>query len=217
MEVCRPLRGLDSGDSIFSPGWKPGAIDLGPPNGGGDTSATLSHATERGHHPPKAVAAATALQNVFAIFVQAARTPKRAARRRTCGGCSLILPMRSCRAPIKSRRTPCVRTRTRTTAFEVSSKRRRGYPSETRVMRGLRIVHGDKELLEKLGRNDPCPCGSGRRFQEVLHALRPLRRLPARPLLSAERNRAGPSGPAHLFLVSRRRRHEIYSARLPAG
>ena len=22
----------------------------------------------------------------------------------------------------------------------------------------------DKELLEKLGRNDPCPCGSGRRF-----------------------------------------------------
>ena len=23
---------------------------------------------------------------------------------------------------------------------------------------------------EKLGRNDPCPCGSGRRFQEVLHA-----------------------------------------------
>ena len=27
-----------------------------------------------------------------------------------------------------------------------------------------RIVHGDKELREKLGRNDPCPCGSGRRF-----------------------------------------------------
>ena len=53
----------------------------------------------------------------------------------------------------------------------MSSKRRKGYPSETRVKRGLRIVHGDKELLEKLGRNDLCPCGSGRRFQEVLHAL----------------------------------------------
>ena len=56
----------------------------------------------------------------------------------------------------------------------MSSKRRKGYPSETRVRRGIRIVHGDKELLEKLGRNDLCLCGSGRRFQEVLHALRTL-------------------------------------------
>lgn len=52
--------------------------------------------------------------------------------------------------------------------FERTSKRRKGYPSETRVKRGLRIVHGDKELIEKLGRNDPCPCGSGLRFQAVL-------------------------------------------------
>ncbi|MGZ6141349.1 MAG: SEC-C metal-binding domain-containing protein [Myxococcaceae bacterium] len=44
----------------------------------------------------------------------------------------------------------------------------RGYPSETQVGRGHRVVHGDKELLEKLGRNDPCPCGSGTRFQAVL-------------------------------------------------
>ena len=42
------------------------------------------------------------------------------------------------------------------------SKRRRGYPSETRVKAGVRIVHGDKLLEEKLGRNDLCPCGSGR-------------------------------------------------------
>jgi len=28
----------------------------------------------------------------------------------------------------------------------------------------VRIVHGFKELSEKLGRNDPCPCGSGRSF-----------------------------------------------------
>ena len=54
------------------------------------------------------------------------------------------------------------------------SKRRRGFPSETRVKRGYRVVHGDKELVEKLGRNDPCPCESGRRFQEVLHAQGPL-------------------------------------------
>jgi uncharacterized protein YecA (UPF0149 family) len=58
--------------------------------------------------------------------------------------------------------------------FEITSKRRKGFPSETQVKKGLRIVHGDKELTEKLGRNDPCPCGSGRSFQEMLHAVRPL-------------------------------------------
>jgi len=54
------------------------------------------------------------------------------------------------------------------------SKRRKGFPSETNVKRGAQIVHGDKELEEKLGRNDQCPCGSGRRFQELLHAQRTL-------------------------------------------
>jgi hypothetical protein len=48
------------------------------------------------------------------------------------------------------------------------SKRRRGFPSETNVKRGDRVVHGEKELLEKLGRNDPCPCGSPRTFQALL-------------------------------------------------
>ena len=48
------------------------------------------------------------------------------------------------------------------------SKRRRGFPSETSVKRGDRIVHGDKELIEKLGRNDLCPCNSGLRFQTLL-------------------------------------------------
>ena len=66
--------------------------------------------------------------------------------------------------------------------FEITSKRRKGFPSETRVKRGVRIVHGDKELREKLGRYDPCPCGSGHRFQELLHAQRPLRWLGAGPL-----------------------------------
>src|SRR5207247_10000164 len=48
--------------------------------------------------------------------------------------------------------------------FQIISKRRKGFPSETRVGKGLRIVHGNKVLSEKLGRNDLCPCGSGRRF-----------------------------------------------------
>lgn len=65
-------------------------------------------------------------------------------------------------------------------AFEVSSKRRKGYPSETNVKRGLRFVRGrpeddeSVELVEKLGRNDPCPCGSGTRFQSLLPKRRPL-------------------------------------------
>ena len=54
------------------------------------------------------------------------------------------------------------------------SKRRKGFPSETQVKRGNRMVGGFKELLEKLGRNDPCPCGSGRAFQALLHGQRLL-------------------------------------------
>lgn len=72
---------------------------------------------------------------------------------------------------------------TRTTAFRRTSKRRRGYPSEKSVKRGVRVVHGDKELVEKLGKDDLCPCGSGRRFQEVLPQRRPVRRFRARLLL----------------------------------
>jgi hypothetical protein len=54
------------------------------------------------------------------------------------------------------------------------SKRRRGFPSETGVKRGDRIVRGTKELSEKLGRNDPCPCGSSRLFQALLPTQRLL-------------------------------------------
>lgn len=59
-------------------------------------------------------------------------------------------------------------------AFEPSSKRRKGYPSETQVKRGHRFVHGDVELIEKLGRKDPCPCGSGRRFPRLLPDFGPV-------------------------------------------
>ena len=46
------------------------------------------------------------------------------------------------------------------------SKRRKGFPSEKKVKRGVRIVHGNKELIEKLGRNDLCPCGSTKLFKK---------------------------------------------------
>jgi uncharacterized protein YecA (UPF0149 family) len=48
--------------------------------------------------------------------------------------------------------------------FEITSKRRKGFLSETQVKKGVRIVHGGKDLIEKLGRNDLCPCGSRRSF-----------------------------------------------------
>ncbi len=55
------------------------------------------------------------------------------------------------------------------------SKRRRSFPSETRVKRGTRTIKGGKvELIERLGNNDPCPCGSNRRFQGLLPQQWPL-------------------------------------------
>ena len=58
---------------------------------------------------------------------------------------------------------------------QTMSKRRNGYPSETHVKRGRRFIKGGEiELTEKLGRNDPCPCGSRSRFQELLPHVRPL-------------------------------------------
>src|SRR5882724_10301172 len=69
--------------------------------------------------------------------------------------------MEACHATHRRFRPPPLLSRSRVSGGE-------GYPSETRVGRGDRVVHGDKELIEKLGRNDLCPCGSGRCFQEVL-------------------------------------------------
>ena len=48
------------------------------------------------------------------------------------------------------------------------SKRRKGFPSETQVKRGVRVVHGDKELEEKVGRNDRLPVRVRQAVQEVL-------------------------------------------------
>ena len=55
------------------------------------------------------------------------------------------------------------------------SSGRKGYPSETNVKHGLRFVRGGEvELIEKLGRKDRCPCGSGLSFQTLLPAIRPV-------------------------------------------
>jgi len=51
--------------------------------------------------------------------------------------------------------------------FETMSKRRKGFPIGDKGKRGVRIVHGNKELAEKLGRNDLCPCGSGKRSRNA--------------------------------------------------
>lgn len=69
---------------------------------------------------------------------------------------------------------------------EVTRKSKKGFPPESSVKRslgGIRTVNGGKELLEKFGRNDFCPCSSNRRFQELLHAHRWVWRLRASRLL----------------------------------
>jgi len=63
------------------------------------------------------------------------------------------------------------------------SKRRKGFPSETKVKRGERVVHGDKELAEKVGRNDPCPCNSGKLFKKCCRDSGCFRRRESGPLL----------------------------------
>jgi hypothetical protein len=66
--------------------------------------------------------------------------------------------------------------------FETASKRRRRFPSsESRVKTGDRVAGIDTEFVEKLGRYDPCPCGSGRRFPPVLPQHRQIRSLAPRP------------------------------------
>jgi hypothetical protein len=60
----------------------------------------------------------------------------------------------TCLRPEREEWVPCpgkITTSKTCLAFETSSKRRRSFPSETRVKRGDRVVHGDVELIEKLG------------------------------------------------------------------
>lgn len=62
-------------------------------------------------------------------------------------------------------------------SFWADQQAPQGVPSsESSVKCGDRVVGTDTELVEKLGRNDPCPCGSGRRFPPLLPQDRALRR-----------------------------------------
>ena len=65
--------------------------------------------------------------------------------------------------------------------------------AETKVKRGFRVLHGGKELFQKLGRIDPCPCGPGHRFQEMLHADWPIRGCAAKSLQQVDIRGAGPT------------------------
>ncbi|WP_373563043.1 SEC-C metal-binding domain-containing protein [Sphingomonas melonis] len=70
----------------------------------------------------------------------------------------------------------------------------------------MRVVHGDKELIEKLGRNDPCPCGSGLRFQAVLPRVRLLSTAQSVTIIGdnpSSRGRRGPTLASALQAVSR--------------
>jgi hypothetical protein len=42
-------------------------------------------------------------------------------------------------------------------AFERTSKRRKGYPSEAQVKKGARVVHGNKELFRETGTQRSMP------------------------------------------------------------
>jgi transposase InsO family protein len=48
---------------------------------------------------------------------------------------------------------------------------------------------GEVELVEKLGRMDPCPCGSGQRFQELLPAIGPVSMGPSGMTIGASEGR----------------------------
>ncbi|MFI5457576.1 MAG: SEC-C metal-binding domain-containing protein [Isosphaerales bacterium] len=61
-----------------------------------------------------------------------------------------------------------------------------GILSEAHVKPGRRVVHGDKELHERLGRNDFCPCGSGRRFKRCCRNTGCFRRRSEGPLRTIE-------------------------------
>ena len=158
-----------------------------------------------------------------------ARCSRRARRSSTCGGSTSIgdRPMRT--SNVGSVSTSSIPTseevdhaspRHRPVLFfETMSKRRKGFPSETHVKRGDRIVHGTKRvaLVEKLGRRDLCPCGSGRRFAKCCRNSGSFRRRQQGSLLSASDSmteRCSPFGQrSRLTSPSREMRRQSSSAR----
>ena len=76
------------------------------------------------------------------------------------------------------------------TLFRADEQAPQGFPSETGVKRGVRVVHGDKELEEKVGRNDLCPCGSAKLFKKCCRNSGCFRRREPGPLLLGNENTA---------------------------
>jgi hypothetical protein len=72
------------------------------------------------------------------------------------------------------------------------------------VKRGDRIVGDGKELIERLGRNDPCPCDSGRRFQALLYARRQLSTGRSVTSIAATEESRAPSGRARGGVIALR-------------
>ena len=72
----------------------------------------------------------------------------------------------------------------------------------------MRFVQGgEKELVEKLGRNDPCPCGSGKRFQALLHALGPVSTASSGTIIGGNRRASALAlSPARGELIEAKRR-----------
>ncbi|WP_414647827.1 SEC-C metal-binding domain-containing protein [Dyella sp.] len=52
-------------------------------------------------------------------------------------------------------------------------------PPSSASRKAIASFTATRSCFEKLGRNDPCPCGSARLFQKLLHALGQLRRCTA--------------------------------------
>jgi len=71
------------------------------------------------------------------------------------------------------------------------------------VKRGLRFVRGGEiELIEKLGRRDPCPCGSGQSFQALLPSIGPVSTGPSAPIIGGSEGSARGS-PAMTVMLRR--------------
>jgi SEC-C motif len=115
----------------------------------------------------------------------------------------ISMPRRSTGAARPDGGSPCASISSSTTspAFSITRKRRKSFPSESQVRRGDRVVHGDVEVAEKLGRNDLCPCGSGRRFQTLLLGIRTLRRRQPRLLFLGSDGPASKDGWFYLSLI----------------
>jgi len=111
------------------------------------------------------------------------------------GGCAFLL----CEFSDSYGRLSCeTNTSTNNPAFERSCKRRKGYPSETKVKRGTRVVTAKKNS-SKNSDATPVPVWLRRCFQALLPSHRQIRRHQPRPLFSASSQALCISGKSKRF------------------